>query len=496
MYGAALQWGQVFKKAWAKHREVLAVGLQRVNNMSEMQRTPKQEMVSQLHNSAASGDKMQLSALLGHSLSLIDEATEKGWTALMYGARNGHFSVVQMLLEKGCDRSLVNKTGQTALDIAKFWGHKHIVDLLSSSKGGPKPWFLPDGAAEGPENYFGSSLLDRKSEKRTDANWLKTKQSQATTVYVLFSKLNPLVTSREEEENSQQPKVKLCRLHHDEVKEFLSQPEDVFLIFLGVELPLNRNLLEPTEGSSRMEEQEDGLVAWFALNVDNVSAEQFSQKHDSCYFLQPPMPQLLRLSQEESGVVAQARSVLAWHSRYRFCPTCGSATKIGEGGYKRTCLKEGCPSIRGIHNTCYPRVDLSVIMLVLHPDGNQCLLGRKKQFPAGMFSCLAGFIEPGETIEDAVRREVEEESGIRVGHVQYVSCQPWPMPSSLMIGCLAVAISTEIKVDKNEIEEAHWFTREQVLEVVMKKKRSFFVPPRQAIAHQLIKHWIRLNANL
>nr|XP_033785047.1 peroxisomal NADH pyrophosphatase NUDT12 isoform X2 [Geotrypetes seraphini]XP_033785048.1 peroxisomal NADH pyrophosphatase NUDT12 isoform X2 [Geotrypetes seraphini] len=463
--------------------------------MSEMQRNPKQEMISQLHNSAAIGDKTQLLALLSHSSSLIDESTENGWTALMYGARNGQFDVVQMLLDKGCDKFLANKSGQTALDIARFWGHKHVADLLLSSKGGPKPSFLPD-TAEGDENYFGTSLLDRKTEKRTDSAWLEAKQSQTTTVYILFSKLNPLVTSGRDEENSEQPKVKLCRLHHEELKEYLSEPGEVFLIFLGIEKQLNSKVLEPMEGASHIEELEDQMVAWFALSVDNISAEQFSQKHGSCYFLQPPMPQLLLLSQDESGVVAQARSVLAWHSRYQFCPTCGSATKMEEAGYKRTCLNKDCSSIRGIHNTCYPRVDPTVIMLVLHPDGNQCLLGRKKQFPAGMFSCLAGFVEPGETIEDAVRREVEEESGLKVGHVQYVSCQPWPMPSSLMIGCLAVAISTEIKVDMNEIEEAHWFTREQVVDVTMKRNRSFFVPPRQAIAHQLIKYWIRINANL
>lgn len=114
-----------------------------------------------------------------------------------------------------------------------------------------------------------------------------------------------------------------------------------------------------------------------------------------------------------------------------------------------------------------------------------------------MFSCLAGFIEPGEAIEDAVRRETEEESGVKVGPVQYVSCQPWPMPSSLMIGCLAVAMSTDIKVDEKEIEEARWFTRQQVIDVIVKgTKPAFTMPPRQAIAHQLVKHWIGMSSNL
>uniref|UniRef100_A0A452IT77 NAD-capped RNA hydrolase NUDT12 n=1 Tax=Gopherus agassizii TaxID=38772 RepID=A0A452IT77_9SAUR len=414
------------------------------------------QMISQLHSFAATGDKIRLTALCNHSPSLINEAAENGWTALM------------------CDRSIVNKSSQTALDIAKFWGYKHIANLLANVKGGQKPFFLPNDKIEY-ENYFSRTLLDRR-----------------TTVYILFSNLNPLVTLSGGEDGSQQPEVRLCRLCHKDVKEYMSQTEKVTLIFLGVELQLST-----LNGGILKEEDDDGLVAWFALSIDSTFAEQFKQKHEDCYFLHPPMPALLQLPEKEAGVVAQARSVLAWHNRYQFCPTCGSATKIEEGGYKTTCLKEDCLSLQGVHNTSYPRVDPVVIMQVLHPDGNQCLLGRQKRFPPGMFTCLAGFVEPGETIEDAVRREVEEESGVKIGHVQYVSCQPWPMPSSLMIGCLAVAVSTEIRVDKNEIEDARWFTREQVVDVLIKgNQRSFFVPPSRAIAHQLIKHWIGMNANL
>ncbi|KAM4809731.1 NAD-capped RNA hydrolase NUDT12 [Rhinophrynus dorsalis] len=455
---------------------------------------PRRELVSQFHNFCALGDSAKLSAFLSHSSSIINETAENGWSALMYGARNGHFDVVKMLLEKGCDKSLVNKSNQTALDIAKFWGHKHIVNLMTHSKGGPKPNFLSN-AKEELENYFNSTFLDRQSCKRTDINWLKSKQMDCNSIYILFSKLNPLVTVSGEKDSSVDPEIKLCRLQQEEVKDYLSNPQDVSLVFLGVEKELKPK--QSSETKKHTGEQEDGLIAWFALNVENISTDHFEKKHEGCYFLQPPMPAFLQLTHTEAGILAQARSVLAWHSRYKFCPTCGSGTIIEEGGYKRTCLKEDCPSLRGIHNTSYPRVDPVVIMLIIHPDGTRCLLGRQKRFPAGMFSCLAGFIEPGETIEDAVRREVEEESGVKVGHVQYVSCQPWPMPSSLMIGCLGVAISTEIKVDNNEIEDARWFSREQVVDAVIKGNHgSLLLPPRQAIAHQLIKHWIGMNANL
>ncbi|XP_036166069.1 peroxisomal NADH pyrophosphatase NUDT12 isoform X2 [Myotis myotis] len=423
--------------------------------MSSIKRNPKQEIVSQFHYSAAEGDIARLTVILSHSPSLLNETSENGWTALMYAARNGHPDVVQFLLEKGCDRSIVNKSRQTALDIANFWGYKHIANLLANNKGGKKPWFLTNEVEEC-ENYFGKTLLDRKSEKRSNSDWLLAKESHPATVYILFSDLNPLVTLGGNKESSQQPEVRLCQLNYTDIKDYLAQPEKITLIFLGVELEMKKELLNYTGEVPR---EEDGLVAWFALGIDPVAAEEFKQRHENCYFLHPPMPALLQLKENEAGVVAQARSVLAWHSRYKFCPTCGSATKIEEGGYKRVCLKEGCPSLHGVHNTSYPRV--------------------------------------GETIEDAVRREVEEESGVKVGHVQYVSCQPWPMPSSLMIGCLAVAVSTEIKVDKNEIEDARWFTREQVVDVLTKgKQQAFFVPPSRAIAHQLIKHWIGMNPNL
>ncbi|XP_061479513.1 NAD-capped RNA hydrolase NUDT12 isoform X4 [Rhineura floridana] len=416
--------------------------------MADIHGNPKQQLISELHNFAAVGDKARLAALLSHSPSLINETGKNGWTALMYAARNGHFETVQALLEKGCDKSITNSSNQTALDIAKFWGYKNIANLLANVKSGQEPFFLTSEVGEH-EIYFCRTFLDRKSEKRIDTKWLNIKQKQPTTIYILFSNLSPLVTSVGEDA-FQYPKIKLHKLSYKDVKEYLEQTESITLIFLGVELQVKDSLLPTLNGKEASE-----------------------------------------------GVIAQARSVLAWDSRYQFCPTCGSATKLEDGGYRKFCLKEDCLSHQGIHNTCYPRVDPVVIMQVIHPDGNHCLLGRKKRFPPGMFTCLAGFVEPGETIENAVRREVEEESGVKVGHVQYVTCQPWPMPSSLMIGCITAAVSTEIKVDNIEIEDARWFSREEILEILNKRNQSaFVVPPHQAIAHQLIKHWIGMNANL
>ncbi|XP_041855593.1 peroxisomal NADH pyrophosphatase NUDT12 isoform X2 [Melanotaenia boesemani] len=457
--------------------------------MTSLQLSAKEEMVEKFLDAAARGDLNQVSTLLIHIPSLINQSGYSGWTALMLAARNGHHHVVEKLLSLGCDKFSVNNSSQTAYDIARFWGHRHISNRLSRTDDACQRVLLSSDLSP-TENYFSRETLDRLSRKRTDKVWLEAKQSHPDTVYLLFSNLSPMVTKCEEDDG-ERGETRLCRFTFDAVQDLLQKPATV-LIFLGVE--------RKNPSSSSWSRSDDGSLeppAWFAFNTDADAAELLKRcREKNCFFPKTPNRDLLQLSEDEAGVVAQARSVLAWHSRYSFCPTCGSSTRLEEGGYKRSCLDSGCRSLQGVHNTCYPRVDPVVIMLVIHPDGNQCLLGRKKIFPAGMFSCLAGFVEPGETMEEAVRREVEEESGVKVGPVQYVSSQPWPMPSNLMIGCLAVAVSTDIKVDENEIEDARWFPRQQVIDSFRGAYPAFVFPPRQTISHQLIRHWIRMNSNL
>ncbi|XP_060693088.1 peroxisomal NADH pyrophosphatase NUDT12 isoform X1 [Hemiscyllium ocellatum] len=458
--------------------------------MAEVENNPEKEMITQFHKNAATGNAAKLSTMLNYSTSLINKVDEKGWTALMYASRNGHFEVTQLLLEKGCDTSISNNSGQTAVDIAEFWGHKHIADLLANPKSDVRSKMWCDGPEEN-ENYFGRTLLNSLSVKRTNSNWIKNKQIQPTTVYIVFSNLNPLVISAKCEDSGKTG-IHLCRLQYEDVEQLLLKPE-VTSVFLGAELQ-SETCAKFALGSALAED--DGLIAWFAVNAEFIAPENFRVKYPDCCFLQPLIPHLLNFCKEEAGVVAQARSVLAWHSRYKFCPTCGGGTEVQDSGYKKICLQKNCPSFQGIHNTCYPRVDPVVIMLVIHPDGNNCLLGRQKRFPPGMFSCLAGFIEPGETIENAVRREVAEETAVKVGNVQYVSSQPWPMPSSLMIGCQAIAVTTEIIVDKNEIVDARWFSRQQITEILTHENHPISIPPQQTIAHTLIKKWLVKNAHL
>ena len=182
-----------------------------------------------------------------------------------------------------------------------------------------------------------------------------------------------------------------------------------------------------------------------------------------------------------------ARALVDWHARHRFCARCGYATKLGKGGWQRKCVNRDCG---GEH---FPRVDPVTIMSV-EWEG-QLLLGRQPRFPPRRYSALAGFVEPGESIEEAVAREVFEEAGVRVRDVQYVACQPWPFPSSLMIGCHAYADDPAITIDATELDDARWFTREEVVYAMegLKTGRedgAFIAPPPFAVAHHLLKWWI------
>jgi NAD+ diphosphatase len=179
--------------------------------------------------------------------------------------------------------------------------------------------------------------------------------------------------------------------------------------------------------------------------------------------------------------IAEAKAVLHWHARHRFCPNCGAGTLPVNGGWRRD-----CPQCKAEH---FPRTDPVVIMLA--SDHDRCLLGRSPRFVPTMWSCLAGFVEPGESIEDAVHRETREEAGIVCGRVVYFASQPWPFPTSLMIGCHAEAMTHEIVVDREELEDARWFTKDEVEAMLMRKHpQGLTTPPPVAIAHHIIRAWI------
>jgi NAD+ diphosphatase len=188
-----------------------------------------------------------------------------------------------------------------------------------------------------------------------------------------------------------------------------------------------------------------------------------------------------RLPADQMGAIAQGKAMLHWHATHRFCSKCGQASTLAEQGWKRI-----CPACQAEH---FPRTDPVVIMLTV--DGDRCLLGRSARFPPGWYSTLAGFVEPGETIEDAVRRETFEEAGILGGRVTIMANQPWPFPASLMIGAYVEARSTAIAVDLDELEDCRWFSRDEVRQMIAgTHPDGLGVPSKMSIASHLIRHFV------
>jgi NAD+ diphosphatase len=232
----------------------------------------------------------------------------------------------------------------------------------------------------------------------------------------------------------------------------------------------------------------DGRLRWASANGDEPlflgldgGVPCFSDIGEEAGDLRAQFNALAHLSAAEAPLFAAATSLASWHRRHPFCAKCGSRSEIERGGWSRR-----CPACNAEH---YPRVDPVVIMLAKH-DG-RVLLGRQPRFPPRRYSALAGFVEVGESLEQAVSRELFEESGVRVRDVRYVGSQPWPFPSSLMIACTAVAEDDRLTVDTQELEDARWFTRAEVAEALTGgSDGAFIAPPPFAIAHSLLQHWL------
>jgi len=328
-------------------------------------------------------------------------------------------------------------------------------------------------------NFFAGSNLDRRADMRPDKSCIKSLLAQESTKILLLSAMNPIAEVAQSEDGAEGYKIlfvtfanvlrllEVAEVDHDGFTKRID--DEGKLIFLG----------------------SNNSISYFALDISELGTNIY--EHGLLKKVLKSRIELLRLNEIDASLVAQSRSLLDWNKRYRFCPTCGSTTSSVDAGYKRHCSNGDCLSNKGVYNSSYPRTDPVVISVVVSANRQRMLLGRKKLFPRAMYSCLAGFVEPGETIEEAVRREVKEESGVRVGQVRYVSSQPWPFPSVLMIGCISFAESEEIQVCTEELEDARWFN---IIDI--EKSLNFNVdfpilPPSQTIAHQLIKTWIQTS---
>jgi len=301
---------------------------------------------------------------------------------------------------------------------------------------------------------FSGNPLDRASEKRTDTEWVEAKRRDPNSLVWPFWRLQPFLFGPEK--GSEGVEAGFLK---PGLAESLMGP-DASTIFLGLEGEGDRQrALFAIDISAARDPANEGPIAGLGHFRDaRVAASVINLK--------------------DTAIMGQAKAMIDWHQRHGFCARCGAATVMKDAGYRRV-----CGSCDAEH---FPRTDPVVIMLATH--GDACLVGRNARFPGKMFSALAGFVEPGETIEEAVRRELMEEVSVKVGKVSYLATQPWPFPSSLMIGCLAEAENRDFKCDESEIAEARWVSRADCKKLIGGEQvEGLFVPPAIAIAHHLIK---------
>jgi len=290
-------------------------------------------------------------------------------------------------------------------------------------------------------NFFAGPYIDRRAEAREEAGWLEAARVDPATLYMVGKGTAQLVRSRSE------PRV-----------EFLTNDHPIVL---------------------DADPRQFILLGWFrgarCVLID-VEPERSVELPEGATFEElRPLSPLLR--GDEAGLLAYARALVIWRARHRFCGVCGEPTVPERAGHVVRCTNEVCRS------EFFPRLDPAIIVLVT--DGERALLGRQASWPAGRFSTIAGFVEPGESLEDAVAREVMEETAVQVTSAHYDSSQPWPFPSSLMIGFHATAEPGSLVQVTGELEAAAWFTREQI------ESGGTMVPPSHAISYRLISAWLK-----
>ncbi|KAJ9612477.1 NADH pyrophosphatase [Cladophialophora chaetospira] len=364
---------------------------------------------------------------------------------------------------------------------------------------------------QGHNAYFSNGPVARLSFIRLNNELLDKASTHSGAKYLTFEELNPLRT----------PDGKLAFSTYDDVAAALGRPyakdekmqiaefsPDKYhpnLIFLGLDL-------EGRSGESVQLGQYSG-VPYFALDITPKHYEAFRMAQTEAGLQYAPTRIELTLDHPQSAIYSHARSLLDWNNRNRYCSSCGGRTLSVHGGAKVVCppadngvlRQRACPTRIGLHNQAFPRTDPTAVIAPLSADAKRVLLGRGKRWPGNYFSCLSGFIEPGESIETATRREAYEETGVRIDRVQIHSSQPWPYPSTMLIGVIGQCVhgGENITYPETELEEARWFELAEVEHALNHGANAMWeqpikgytgprVPPSQLMAHQVLRGVLRL----
>jgi NAD+ diphosphatase len=318
-------------------------------------------------------------------------------------------------------------------------------------------------------NYYAHPGFERAGLRRRDTGWIRQRVLDPASVFIPVWRTQNLVIEIAESE----PRAASITVEGllavfgglDDVDERLGRGE---FVFLGVIDERAHFALDVSAVETPLDTLRSPALAAAGIAEAGVRFADLRQLAG-------------RLERQEGALLAFARAMLFWHSRHRFCGLCGNPTRSEEAGHMRRCSDPAC------HTMHFPRTDPAVIMLVTH--GDRALLGRNKNFPVpGMYSTLAGFVEPGESLEDAVAREVREETAIEVAAVHYHSSQPWPFPANIMLGFYAEATTTEIAVDYGELEDARWFERGWLASHA--DDETFRLPRLDSIARRMIEDWL------
>lgn len=305
-------------------------------------------------------------------------------------------------------------------------------------------------------NFYASGGLDRLDGRRRDSAWISQRLVDPQTRFVAVWRARNLIVAEPSASGEPRP----VWLGAEQVAALLPRAGE--LAFLGMR----------------------DTASFVAIDLSTLEEGELAPLEEGATAFRDLREVGPLLTQADGSVLAYARGLMHWHYNHRFCGQCGSPTESTNGGHLRVCQKRDCG------RSHFPRTDPAVIMLI-HDGGDRCVLGRQKNWPPGMHSTLAGFVEPGESLEEAVARETKEEVGLPLTEVVYHSSQPWPFPASLMVGFHGEATATAMAVNTDELESAAWFSRAELAD--SPEDERFRLPRRDSIARRLIEDWLSMS---